>query len=139
MQTYEIWTSDEKNEPTGAEPIATATNANDAKRIANELASDYTFGTVIVEPTGRVDDGAPHFAEVDAACDAILAIDCATVRNEIERTVLDAFDGQPADFDETRALANRYCETQADRDRVEEIIRSIDLDLIRSRGTGGAA
>ena len=80
-----------------------------------------------------------QFTEVDEVCEAILAIDCATVRNEIERTVLDAFDGEPADWDEARALANRYCETQADRDRVEEIIRSIDLDLIRSRGTGGAA
>ena len=139
MQTYEIWTSDANNEPIGAEPIATATDASEANRLANELASDYTYGTVIVEPSGRIDDGAPAFAEVDAACEAILAIDCACVRNEIERTVLNAVDGEPADWDETYALANRYCETQADRDRVDEIVRAIDLDLIRSRGTGGAA
>lgn len=50
---FEIWISDELNEPHGVQPLATAATYEQAKTVADERAPDFYFGTVIVAPNGQ--------------------------------------------------------------------------------------
>jgi len=63
----------------------------------------------------------------------------ATIRAEIIDTIMLADDGEPADWIETRTIAERYG-TPRHREMVASIIERIDLDAIRaaSETRGGA-